>query len=138
VSDPPRQTRSGAKARPPRFGYRRVVGLTTAGSLGAGREVRRNPQVTSRSPPGHAESNALNPARSIHGRLFDLGDDLIHRVFEETAPGPWEGKVPSPKTREARSGRTRGTKRQGGAGGHSVQHLIGWAWRPLRPGDLIN
>jgi predicted NBD/HSP70 family sugar kinase len=63
--------------------------------------------------------NALNPASLyLHGRLFDLGDDLIPRVLEETRRRALE-----PSFSDCEIRRTKGNKRQGALAAIR-QHLI--------------
>jgi predicted NBD/HSP70 family sugar kinase len=63
--------------------------------------------------------NTLNPGSLyLHGRLFDLGDDLIPRVLEETRRRALE-----PSFSDCEIRRTKGNKRQGALAAIR-QHLI--------------
>ena len=116
VSDPAIAAKVGARLGRP-LDIDRVVALYDADPSALDREVA---DILKYLPIALAALiNALNPASLyLHGRLFDLGDDLIPRVLEET-----RRRALGPSFSECEIRRTRGNKRQGALAAIR-QHLI--------------
>jgi predicted NBD/HSP70 family sugar kinase len=116
VSDPAIAAKVGARLGRP-LDIDRVVALYDADPSALDREVA---DILEYLPIALAALiNALNPASLyLHGRLFDLGDDLIPRVLEAT-----RRRALGPSFSECEIRRTRGNKRQGALAAIR-QHLI--------------
>jgi N-acetylglucosamine repressor len=103
-----------------------VVGLARADPRAFEEDVR---QVVRPISIGLAAViNLFNPSTLfLHGRLFDLSDDLIHRLLEETGR-----RALGPSFAECRVVRARGDKRQGAVAA-VLHHLIEFPASELRP-----